>query len=55
MMLILLVVLCCGLWCWAGFSICQVTHRQRGIGVDPWEQVKVPDDLSGIERVMSHD
>jgi hypothetical protein len=32
----------------SGFLFCRITHRQRGIEVDPWEQVKVPDDPSGI-------
>jgi hypothetical protein len=54
-----LLLLNLGLWGFVGFQICCMTHRQRGIDTDPWEQVKIPDDPSGIclpedfDRVLS--
>jgi hypothetical protein len=27
----LLLLLVCGLWCFVGFQLCRITHKQRGI------------------------
>ena len=30
----IMLLACCTLWCFAGFTLCWGTHRQRGIEVD---------------------
>lgn len=51
--ILFLVIICSSLWCWAGFSICKITHRQRGLEVDDWDNIKIPDDLSQF-RIKPH-
>lgn len=42
MVLVTLVVLTVLLSAWAGFELCKLTHKQRGLDVDDWDIV-VPD------------
>lgn len=45
--LALLVCLLAGFSFWAGVEFCTARHKQRGIGVDPWEYL-VPNDPSDL-------
>jgi hypothetical protein len=44
MTLALAILATCGLWFWAGMAVCRFTHRHRGLEVDTWDIVIVPDD-----------
>jgi hypothetical protein len=39
----LAIIALCIIWGVAGFTVCRMTHQDRGIKHDPWAQVVVPD------------
>lgn len=40
--LVFLLIVTFALWGWAGFEICQATHKQRGLESDPLSHVLPP-------------